>query len=274
MMVAEVIRMYFLLFSLAVALAFFAGSILLLEYGRRLGQRRLSEEGGTTAMVGLNAVEGAVFALMGLLLAFTMSGALQRFDERRQLVLQEANAIGTAYDRMGLLVEQARVDLRGKLKAYLGERLQLYKVSIDFSVVNGASVYSADQLAKIAVRRREVWDGAIAACSREPIAVPCNLILPALNEAFEAARLRAGANERHPPQILYVMLFGLGLGGSLLAGFGMGAATRRSPVHMVIFAGAISIALYVITDIEFPRQGLISVAYFDTFLEQLHSSMK
>ena len=152
--------------------------------------------------------------------------------------------------------------------------MQLYRLPIGFSIVHGASVYSADQQVRIATVRGEVWDGAIAACSREPTAVPCNLILPALNDAFEAARLRAGANERHPPQIIYIMLFGLGLGGSLLAGFGMGAARRRSPVHMVIFAAAMSTALYVISNIEFPRQGLISVAYFDSFLEQLHSSMK
>lgn len=52
----------------------------------------------------------------------------------------------------------------------------------------------------------------------------CSLSLPALASLFEVARLRAGASEKHPPQIVYIMLFGLGLGGSLLAGFGMAAA--------------------------------------------------
>ncbi len=60
----------------------------------------------------------------------------------------------------------------------------------------------------------------------------------------------------------------------MLGGFGMGAAKRRSFVHMVTFAASVSIALYIITDIEFPRQGLITVAYFDKFLEQALSSMK
>jgi len=106
-----------------------------------------------------------------------------------------------------------------------------------------------------------------------PTTAPCSLILPALKETFETARTRAGANERHPPRIIYIMLFALGLGGSLLAGFGMGAAKRRSAVHMVTFAAAMSVALYIITDIEFPRQGLIREAYFDRFLEQVLSSM-
>ena len=59
-----------------------------------------------------------------------------------------------------------------------------------------------------------------------------------------------------------------GLGRFVLGGFGMGAAKRRRAVHIVIFAAAMSIALYIITDIEFPRQGLITVAYFDRFFKQ------
>lgn len=81
----------FFLFSLAVAVAFFIGSLILMSLGRRLGARYLARE-KASAVVGLNAVEGAIFALMGLVLAFAISGALQRFDERKQLILQEANA--------------------------------------------------------------------------------------------------------------------------------------------------------------------------------------
>ncbi len=269
----EAARMLFLLFAVGAALAMFAGSLLLMELGRRLGLRRLSDE-GSAAMAGLSAVEGAVFALMGLLLAFTLSGALQRFDERRTLIIDEANAVSTAYFRLGMLDEPSKIELRAKLKTYLSERLKLYRMPIGFSIAEDTSIYDATQLAKIAEVRTEVWDGAVAACSRAPTTSPCNLILPALNGAYEAARERAGANERHPPRIIYVMLFGLGLGGSLLAGFGMGAAEKRSIVHMVTFAAAMSLALYIITDIEFARQGLITVAYFDRFLEQVLNSMK
>src|SRR4051794_1205129 len=62
------------------------------------------------------------------------------------------------------------------------------------------------------------------------------------------------------------MLFGLGLGGSLLAGFGMAAAAARSWVHMVIFSGALAVTLYVVADLEFPRLGLIRLERFDHFL--------
>ena len=79
--------------------------------------------------------------------------------------------------------------------------------------------------------------------------------------------------ERHPPRVIYVMLFGLGLGGSLLAGFGMAAATRRSWVHMLAFAGALTLALYVVAEIEFPRLGLIQVESADHFLIDVYNHM-
>src|SRR6058998_1503486 len=93
--------MIFMLFAVAIAVLFFAGSLILLRLGQHLGLRH-RKRSGSEGIGGLATVEGAIFGLMGLLLAFTISGALQRFDDRRQLVIQEANAISTAYDRLGL----------------------------------------------------------------------------------------------------------------------------------------------------------------------------
>ena len=135
-------------------------------------------------------------------------------------------------------------------------------------------VYSSEQQAKILALKAEIWEGAVAACPKTTNTTACSLLLPSLNSVFEVARLRSGANEKHPPQVIYVMLFGLGLGGSLLAGFGMAAAKTRSWVHMVTFAMALAIALYVITDIEFPRLGLITLDYFDHFLDDAYSQMR
>ena len=88
--------MIFSLFAAAIAAAFFVGSLVLLHVGRRLGLRYLQSR-GQEGLAGLSTVEGAIFALIGLLVAFTVSGALARFDERRQLVVQEANAVSTAW---------------------------------------------------------------------------------------------------------------------------------------------------------------------------------
>ena len=71
----------FYLFSIGVTTLFFISSLILLNYGRQLGLRHMKRE-GVESMAGLPTIEGAIFALIGLLLAFTISGALQRFDDR------------------------------------------------------------------------------------------------------------------------------------------------------------------------------------------------
>ena len=73
----------FALFSIAITAIFFISSLVLVNFGRRLGLRHLRQE-SANGMAGLATVEGAIFALIGVLVAFTVSGALQRFDERRQ----------------------------------------------------------------------------------------------------------------------------------------------------------------------------------------------
>jgi hypothetical protein len=263
--------MLFELFALGVTAAFFITSLGLLNYGRRLGLRYLRRQ-GLDDMTGLSPIEGAVFALIGLLLAFTISGALQRFDERRQLVVQEANAISTAYDRLGLF-EGAADDLRSKLRNYTKARIDLYQSPHDFSFWQTSELWSGTQQAKILELKDRLWEAVLAACPQSNFRPACTQALPTLANAFEVARLRLGAAEKHPPQIVYAMLFGLGLGGSLLAGFGMAAARARSWMHMIVFVSTLAITLYVVTDMEFPRLGLIRVESFDHFLVDVYDRM-
>lgn len=265
--------MMFALFALTITAAFCVSSLILLNFGRSLGLRYMRQT-GTPSMTGLTTVESAVFALIGLLLAFTISGALQRFDERRQLVVQEANAVSTAYDRLALLERGVAQDLQTKLKEYVRARVDLYRMAHDFALFDRAEVWSGEQQENIFKLKSELWDAALAACPEAGYRPACTLILAALSNAFEVARLRLGAAEKHPPQAIYVMLFGLGLGGSLLAGFGMAAAKARSWIHMFIFAATLGVSLYVVTDMEFPRLGLIRVENFDHFLAEANNRMR
>jgi hypothetical protein len=157
-------------------------------------------------------------------LAFTISGGLQRFDDRRQLVIQEANAATAASDRIGLFEGDVARDLQSKLRDYVRARIELYRMPHDFSLLRQTELFSTEQQDKIIELKKTLWDAAAAACPQNNYKPACSLTLPALNNLFEVARLRAGASEKHPPQVIYAMLFGLGLGGSLLAGFGMAAA--------------------------------------------------
>src|SRR6187455_2299932 len=136
--------MIFAFVSLAIATAFFASSLILLNYGRHLGLQYLRRKTDAANMSGLTTVEGAVFALIGLLLAFTISGALQRFDERRQLVIQEANAASTAHDRLALFEGNVGRNLQTKLKEYVEARIDLYRMPHDFALWRHSELFSSE----------------------------------------------------------------------------------------------------------------------------------
>src|SRR2546430_6841054 len=123
--------------------------LLFLEIGRRIGIRRMKEDGGT-AGEGVGAVDGAVFALLGLLIAFTFSGALARFDTRRELIVEETNAIGTAYLRLDLLPAAAQPEVREGFRKYVDSRLALYRNLPDIEAAKA-------ELARSAELQHEIW---------------------------------------------------------------------------------------------------------------------
>ena len=129
--------MGFLLNILVIVGALFLGIVFLLELGRRIRLARMEREGDVGKGVG--AVEGAVYGLLGLLIAFTFSGAATRFEGRRHLIVEEANAIGTAYLRLDLLPVEARSSLQEKFRQYVDSRLEIYKKLPDLEAAKGTA---------------------------------------------------------------------------------------------------------------------------------------
>jgi hypothetical protein len=125
----------------ALAGGLFVGMLVLLETGRRLGLRQLAQD-SEAAQAGFGVVGGAIFALMGLLIAFTFSGAASRFDTRRQLVVEEANTIGTAYLRLDLLPASAQPPLRESFRQYVEARLDGYRKLPDIVAAKRALVHA------------------------------------------------------------------------------------------------------------------------------------
>src|SRR5215217_2493692 len=109
------------------------GILLFLEIGRRLGARHLKTR--KTPEKG-PPVEAALFGLLGLLIAFTFSGASNRFDARRNLIVDEANRIETGYMRIDLLPEAARSTIKEKFRQYLDSRLAIYRKIPDMEAVD------------------------------------------------------------------------------------------------------------------------------------------
>jgi hypothetical protein len=242
----------------------FLGMLLFQEAGRRLGERRLASD-PEQARAGLGAVEGAVFALMGLLIAFSFSGAESRFDERRHLVVQEANAIGTAYLRLDLLPADAQPKMRDLFRRYLDARLEAYRSMPDLSAAMAA-------LTRSFALQGDIWRGTLEASRSEPQARI--LLVPALNEMFDITTTRTAAFQMHPPPIIFGMLGLVALVCALFAGYAMAGSKSRSLVHSVGFVIILSLTVYVILDLEFPRMGLIRVDAMDQVLADLRESMK
>src|SRR3954470_9871739 len=111
---------------LVFAILLFVGMQILLEAGRRLALARRSEE-SESERSSLGAIEGAVFALFGLMMAFTFSGAASRFNEKRMLVAHEANTIETAYLRLQFLAPEAQPKLQELFRKYADSRLETYR---------------------------------------------------------------------------------------------------------------------------------------------------
>lgn len=250
--------------TLLLAGGLFLAMLALLEIGRRFGLRHVAQD-SEGARAGAGVVDGAVFALLGLLVAFTFSGAASRFDERRKLIVDEANAIGTAYLRIDLLPAAAQADLRESFRRYLDARLAVYRVLPDL-------VAAKAELARAAGLQQEIWTKSVAASAGAQ--APTMLLLPALNEMFDITTTRTMAAQTHPPPVIFGLLFALAGLSALLAGYAMAPARTRNVMHMAVFALTLAGAVYVILDLEYPRVGLIRVDSFDQVLIDLRQGMK
>lgn len=250
-----------------VVISLFTVMLGLMEIGRRIGIRRKKLD-ATGADAGLSTIDGAVFGLMGLLVAFTFSGAAGRFDTRRQLIGQEANNIGTAYLRIDLLPVPEQANLRDDFRNYVDARLAYFKNLPSDGVAAKAAL---DQ--SIALQGK-IWLESVAACDKANSSATTVLLLSSLNDMIDIATTRAVALEMHPPIVVFWGLGVLVLASSLLAGYGMAEAKTRGLLHMLVYSAILAIAVYVILDMEYPRVGLIRIDAADHILMDLQSSMK
>jgi hypothetical protein len=254
-------------FGGGLAIAMFVGILACLEAGRWIGKRAIGQH-GAGQQPGMGSLEGAVFALMGLLIAFTFSGALERFDGRRALVVQEANAIGTAWLRIDLLPAAAQPKLRQTFREYVDARIATYRKLPDIAAAK-------QELARSQQLQSEIWAQAVAAMRLPETRTSTEvLMMGALNEMFDITTTRVAATQIHPPGIVYAMLFGLALAAALLAGYHSAADKRRDWIHQFGFAAILALTLYVIFDIEHPRMGLVRVDAIDQVLVGVRAGMK
>ena len=258
--------MYPTQWSVLLAIGLFIGLLVCLEAGYRIGARS-SRNNPELAHEGIGVIEAAVFALLGLLLGFSFAGGTSRLDARRQLIVQEANAIGTAYLRVDLLPSIDQPKMRRLFREYLDTRLRIYENLPDREVTQQA-------ITRVAQLQQEIWADAVTASRTDPSHDISRLLLPALNEMIDITTTRMIALRTHLPTLIFILLTMIALLSGLLAGYAMERRKSRSWLHILLYAAVVAVTIYTVRDLDSPRSGFIHLDAADSALRALRNSIR
>ncbi|HEX4365599.1 MAG TPA: hypothetical protein VH023_02155 [Rhodopila sp.] len=195
----------------------------------------------------------AALGLLALLIGFTFSLALSRYEIRRDLVLQEANAIGTTYLRTRLAPEPFRSQLQTLVRRYVDARLALADAGEDAGAIAAAEA-QADRLQK------QIWDTTMAAVPHidPPAAVP--LLTATVNETIDlAASRKAALSARLPNSVVRALLVYAVISAGIL-GYMTQANRRGMQISSVLLFVLLTLAITLILDLDRPRTGSIVVS--------------
>ena len=233
----------------ALTATLFALNLLLDEWGFRFGRRRGRQAGRESDSI-VSTVVGAQLGLLAFLLAFSFGTVAQRADVRRNIVVDEANAIGTAFLRAAMLPEAQGTPVRRLLREYTDLRLQ----GIADGDINRVLTRS-DQIHTL------LWNEAVAAAAADPRSVPTGLFVDALNTVIDLHSSRVMASLRSRlPTVLWLVLFGVGFLSFFTIGYQNGlSAPARSPAALVL-ALAFGAVLWLVADIDRPGEGFLRVS--------------
>ena len=243
-------------------IVFFLILLLCLQGGRYIGLRTRKDAETTRAAA---AVDSVVFAVLGLLVAFTFTAAAGRFDERRRLVIDQANAVGTAWLRTDLLPDSDRPAVRARIKRWI-------QCALDASRKPVGSTESTAALEEAFRLQDEVWRLVIASYERDSRPAVAMQLIPALNEWFDLTTTRLEIARMRLPVLVTATLLALAVIASVLVGFEMSSKAQQNWLHVLLFTGTVAFAIFVIFDLANPREGLVTIDASDQVLfDLLHS---
>ena len=212
------------------------------------------------------ATEGAVFALFGLLLAFTFSGAVSRFDDHRKLIVEEANDISAAYLRLDLLPAAAQPALRQDFRDYAA----VAEHRFDEIPENPQSIKAAEQAERLL---KQIWSGSVAAASSPGANVDATrLLLPALNNMIDITTTRKNSYNLHPPSIIFLLLYIFSAVCAYMAGYSMETG-RHHWLYTISLALTVTLTVYTTLEVEYPRIGLIRLTTQNEVFSDLINTM-
>lgn len=238
-----------LLEDVSIAVALFGLLLLSLEAGFRTGRRAL-HEGESAASGQVGAIQGALLGLLGLLLAFSFAAAGARFLERQDLIVEEANAIGTAFLRADLLGEPHRSELRRALQRYTEHRIEL-----SAGLRGGLAPGALEEVERLHAR---IWSAAVGGVDARPASMLA--VLSPVNEVIDLHATRLAAGRKHLPWLVLGLLVACSALAVGVIGYGCGMGGRRRAPMTVSLAFLIGAGLWVTIDLDHPRAGFLRLS--------------
>ena len=231
---------------------FFVLMLTATELGFRLG-RKFEARTPENVKSQISTVEAAILGILALLLGFTISMAVSRFETRKQLVLEEADAIGTSSLRAQLLPAPAGPEIESLLRQYVNIRVQYGTAGNDLARLEDLN----RQTARL---QTEFWTRTAVYAQQDPNPVRVGLLLQSLNKAIDLAEARWMAFQNHVPESVIYVNAAVGLLSATLVGYSFGVNGRRNIFSMFMLAVSITLVLAVIIDLDRPRSGYIRVS--------------
>jgi hypothetical protein len=194
-------------------------------------------------------VLGATLTLLGLIIGFTFSMAISRYDQRKNLEEDEANAIGTEYVRSDLLPAADADKVKSLMALYLEQRIQFYKSR------------DRDQLRQINARTAELedqlWSAVRIPASAQPTPV-ISLAVAGMNDVLNSQGYTQAAWWNRIPIAAWFLLAAIAVCANLLMGYNV--RRTRATLTLLVVPLTVSISFLLIADIDSPRGGIIRVS--------------
>lgn len=227
--------------------------IISVEIGYRIGLK-VKIEMTQPMKAQISTIQTAILTIFTFLLGFTFAMALSRFDNRKQMVVKESNAIGTAVLRSQLLSENQREKMIVMFKEY---------VKIEFNITSRANI-PKQELMELNSNARKLqalmWDEAFTATENNPLSVPAGLFATSINQLIDVKTERDIAISNHVPEIVLIglLLFAaLAIG---ILGYGNGLAATHARYPAFILCIVMSLSFILIIDLDRPNRGLTKVS--------------
>jgi hypothetical protein len=219
------------------------------EIGRRLARHigRRDEDDN------FNTLEAAIIGVLALMIGFTFAMALDRFDSRRDAVMDEANAIGTTALRARMLPAPHDRQVLELLRDYVKVRLEITQRAATRDDLESTIAHSNEL-------QEAMWIQTMSVAAKDNAMVPTGLFIQALNEMIDSQGKRLAAVRNHVPDVVILSLFAVAAIASAFSGYARGLGTQRSALPSYIIALLVCGVILLILDLDRPSAGFIEVS--------------